>query len=145
MVYRWHNMLWEDAEDKDRSGRPGNVTFWQNVKRLRDILNSDWRLSVRMLRSPEKAPKQSETRQEEYHHHLVFSSWKRTFAHRLQCDGALRETLCGNTILTAVLRGLGTIRTSCPRGLRRNSRATILSLSTSVKHVKVLRCNFYLC
>lgn len=60
MVYCWHKMFQEgreDAEDEDRSGRPSTSHSDQNVKKVRNMLNSDRRLSVRMLADECNIPK----------------------------------------------------------------------------------------
>ncbi|GFT72336.1 HTH_48 domain-containing protein [Nephila pilipes] len=52
IVYRWHKMSrvgGEDTEVEDRSGRPKMCHSDQNVKKVRDMLNSDRRLNVRIL------------------------------------------------------------------------------------------------
>jgi len=56
MIYCWHKVFREgreDAEDEDHPGlhpgRPPSANDDKNVKNLRDMLNTDRRMSVRML------------------------------------------------------------------------------------------------
>lgn len=67
MVHYYHKMFWdgrENAEDEDLSRCPYTSHSNQNVEKLRDTLTSDRRQIVKMLGSPEKALKQSDTLQQ---------------------------------------------------------------------------------
>ncbi|GFU16064.1 protein GVQW3 [Trichonephila clavipes] len=51
-VFRWHNMFNEDresVEDEPRAGRPSTSRTAENEQRVRHLLNTDRRLSVRMI------------------------------------------------------------------------------------------------
>lgn len=51
-IFNWHKCFKEgreNVEDEDRSGRPSTSRTDQNVQKVRDVLNSDRRLSVRMI------------------------------------------------------------------------------------------------
>ncbi len=49
-VYGWHKQFregWESIEDDERSGRPSTSKTEEDVVKVREVLNSDRRLSVR--------------------------------------------------------------------------------------------------
>lgn len=51
-VFKWHKLFKdgrESVEDESRAGRPSTSRTDDNVQRVRDVLNSDRRLSVRMI------------------------------------------------------------------------------------------------
>ncbi|XP_023714359.1 protein GVQW3-like, partial [Cryptotermes secundus] len=51
-VFKWHKLFKcgrECVEDEARGGRPSTSRTDDNVQRVRDVLNSDRRLSVRMI------------------------------------------------------------------------------------------------
>lgn len=51
-VFRWHNSFLEgreEVDDEDRAGRPSTTTTADNVTRVRELLISDRRLSVRLM------------------------------------------------------------------------------------------------
>ncbi|KAJ8945832.1 hypothetical protein NQ318_008717 [Aromia moschata] len=51
-IFRWHKAFAEGREDvnnENRAGRPSTSTSDDNVKRVRDLLNTDRRLSVRLI------------------------------------------------------------------------------------------------
>ncbi|KAJ8942388.1 hypothetical protein NQ318_016636 [Aromia moschata] len=51
-MLRWHKAFAEgreDVNDENRAGRPSTSSFDDNVKRMRDLLNTDRRLSVRLI------------------------------------------------------------------------------------------------
>ncbi|KAJ8961109.1 hypothetical protein NQ318_008786 [Aromia moschata] len=49
-IFRWHKAFAEGREDvKNRAGRPSTSSSDDNVKRVRDLLNTDRRLSVRLI------------------------------------------------------------------------------------------------
>ncbi|KAJ8937392.1 hypothetical protein NQ318_015472 [Aromia moschata] len=51
-IFRWHKAFAEgreDVNDENRAGRPSTSSFDDNVKRVRDLLNTDRRLSVRLI------------------------------------------------------------------------------------------------
>ncbi|KAJ8961464.1 hypothetical protein NQ318_014712 [Aromia moschata] len=51
-MFRWHNSVAEgreDVNDKNRVGQPSTSSSDNNVKRVRDLLNTDRRLSVRLI------------------------------------------------------------------------------------------------
>ncbi|GFW54761.1 protein GVQW3 [Trichonephila clavipes] len=51
-VFRWHKMFKEgreSEEDKPRAGRPSTSRTAENEQRVRHLLNTDRRLSVRMI------------------------------------------------------------------------------------------------
>ncbi|KAJ8942515.1 hypothetical protein NQ318_007244 [Aromia moschata] len=51
-IFRWHKAFAEgreDVNDKNRAGRPSTSSSDDNVKRVRDLLNTDRRLSVRLI------------------------------------------------------------------------------------------------
>ncbi|XP_011859854.1 PREDICTED: putative uncharacterized protein FLJ37770 [Vollenhovia emeryi] len=51
-VFKWHKLFKdgrESVEDKPRAGRPSTSRTDDNVQRVRDVLNSNRRLSVRMI------------------------------------------------------------------------------------------------
>ncbi|KAJ8937149.1 hypothetical protein NQ318_006349 [Aromia moschata] len=52
-IFRWHKAFAEDREDvndENRAGQPSTSSSDDNVKRVRDLLNTDRRLSVRLIR-----------------------------------------------------------------------------------------------
>ncbi|KAJ8961763.1 hypothetical protein NQ318_021364 [Aromia moschata] len=51
-IFRWHKAFAEgreDVNDKNRAGRPSTSSSDDNVKCVRDLLNTDRRLSVRLI------------------------------------------------------------------------------------------------
>ncbi|KAJ8940881.1 hypothetical protein NQ318_000618 [Aromia moschata] len=51
-IFRWHKALAEgreDVNDRNRAGRPSTSSSDDNVKRVPDLLNTDRRLSVRLI------------------------------------------------------------------------------------------------
>nr|XP_012148625.1 PREDICTED: putative uncharacterized protein FLJ37770 [Megachile rotundata] len=51
-VFRWHKAFLkgrEKVDDEDRAGRPSTITTANNVTRVKELLNSDRRLSVRLM------------------------------------------------------------------------------------------------
>lgn len=69
MVHHWHKMFRENKQNSKNegySGRPLTFQSNQNMKKLRDMLDSDRRLSGHeqsfLLESPEKISKEGETR-----------------------------------------------------------------------------------
>ncbi|KAJ8958704.1 hypothetical protein NQ318_016431 [Aromia moschata] len=51
-IFRWHKAFAEgreDGNDENRAGRPSTSSSDDNVKRVRDLLNTDRRLSVRLI------------------------------------------------------------------------------------------------
>ncbi|KAJ8936364.1 hypothetical protein NQ318_008728 [Aromia moschata] len=51
-IFRWHKAFAEgreDVNDENRAGRPSTSSSEDNVKRVRDLLNTDCRLSVRLI------------------------------------------------------------------------------------------------
>ncbi|KAJ8934052.1 hypothetical protein NQ318_014534 [Aromia moschata] len=51
-IFRWHKAFAEgreDVNDRNCAGRPSTSSFDDNVKRVRDWLNTDRRLSVRLI------------------------------------------------------------------------------------------------
>ncbi|KAJ8956624.1 hypothetical protein NQ318_013977 [Aromia moschata] len=51
-IFRWHKAFAEgreDVNDEKRAGRPSTSSSDDNVKRVRDLLNTDRRLSVRLI------------------------------------------------------------------------------------------------
>ncbi|XP_033609316.1 protein GVQW3-like [Cryptotermes secundus] len=59
-VYRWHKSLLEGSEevgDEARAGRPSTSTTDENVTRVRELLNSDRRLSIRLMAQTLNIPK----------------------------------------------------------------------------------------
>jgi hypothetical protein len=59
-VYRWHKAFLEGREevgDEARTGRPSTSTTDENVTRVRELLNSDSRLSVRLMAQTLNIPK----------------------------------------------------------------------------------------
>ncbi|KYN15799.1 hypothetical protein ALC57_11971 [Trachymyrmex cornetzi] len=59
-VYPWHKAFLEGREeinDEARAGRPSTITTDENVTRVRELLNSDRRLSVRLVAQILKIPK----------------------------------------------------------------------------------------
>ncbi|KAJ8933794.1 hypothetical protein NQ318_001524 [Aromia moschata] len=51
-IFRWHKAFAEgreDINDENRAGRPSTSSSDDNVKRVRDLLNTDRRLSVRLI------------------------------------------------------------------------------------------------
>ncbi|KAJ8942145.1 hypothetical protein NQ318_021654 [Aromia moschata] len=51
-IFRWDKAFAEgrdDVNDENRAGRPSTSSFDDNVKRMRDLLNTDRRLSVRLI------------------------------------------------------------------------------------------------
>lgn len=81
MVYRWYRMFCEGrkgAMKKTALDARQHHILTQNLKKLKDMLNSDRPLSVNVqsfsLGSPEKDPKQKETRQEGDQKHFMSSS-----------------------------------------------------------------------
>ncbi|KAJ8954534.1 hypothetical protein NQ318_000768 [Aromia moschata] len=51
-IFRWHKAFAEGREDvngENRAGRPSTSSSDDNVKRVRDLLNTDRRLSVRLI------------------------------------------------------------------------------------------------
>ncbi|KAJ8947781.1 hypothetical protein NQ318_017054 [Aromia moschata] len=51
-IFRWHKAFAEgreDVNDENRAGRPSTSSSDDNVKRVRDLLNTDRRLSVRLI------------------------------------------------------------------------------------------------
>ncbi|KAJ8944208.1 hypothetical protein NQ318_014570 [Aromia moschata] len=51
-IFRWHKAFAEgreDVNDENRAGRPSISSSDDNVKRVRDLLNTDRRLSVRLI------------------------------------------------------------------------------------------------
>ncbi|KAJ8949364.1 hypothetical protein NQ318_012029 [Aromia moschata] len=51
-IFRWHKAFAEcreDVNDENRAGRPSTSSSDDNVKRVRDLLNIDRRLSVRLI------------------------------------------------------------------------------------------------
>ncbi|KAJ8957736.1 hypothetical protein NQ318_017634 [Aromia moschata] len=57
-IFRWHKAKtqpsakaegWEDVNDENRAGRPSISSSDDNVNRVRDLLNTDRRLSVRLI------------------------------------------------------------------------------------------------
>ncbi|KAJ8957114.1 hypothetical protein NQ318_007329 [Aromia moschata] len=51
-IFRWHKAFAEgreDVNDENRAGRPSSSSSDDNVKRVRDLLNTDRRLSVRLI------------------------------------------------------------------------------------------------
>ena len=51
-VFRWHKVFLEgreEVEDEARAGRPSTITTDDNVTRVKELLNTDRRLSVRLL------------------------------------------------------------------------------------------------
>ncbi|KAJ8959843.1 hypothetical protein NQ318_011576 [Aromia moschata] len=59
-VFRWHKAFLdgrEEVDDEDRTGRPSTTTTADNVTRVRELLNSDRRLSVRLMADMLNIPK----------------------------------------------------------------------------------------
>jgi hypothetical protein len=59
-VFRWLKLFKngrEEVEDDPRSGRPSNSKSDKNVSRFRDLLNTDRRMSVRMIEDTLSIPK----------------------------------------------------------------------------------------
>nr|XP_012140868.1 PREDICTED: putative uncharacterized protein FLJ37770 [Megachile rotundata] len=59
-VFRWHKAFLkgrEEVDDEDRAGRPSTTTTADNVTRMRELLNSDRRLSVRLMTDMLNIPK----------------------------------------------------------------------------------------
>ncbi|KAJ8935472.1 hypothetical protein NQ318_009597 [Aromia moschata] len=59
-VSRWHKAFLdgrEEVDDEDRAGRPSTTTTADNVTRVRELLNSDRRLSVRLMADMLTIPK----------------------------------------------------------------------------------------
>ncbi|KAJ8947775.1 hypothetical protein NQ318_017047 [Aromia moschata] len=51
-IFRWHKAFAEgreDVNDENRAGRPSTSSSDDNVKRVRDLLNTDHHLSVRVI------------------------------------------------------------------------------------------------
>ncbi|KAJ8937531.1 hypothetical protein NQ318_000356 [Aromia moschata] len=48
-IFRWHKAFAEGREDVNRAGRPSTSSSDDNVKRVRDLLNTDRRISVRLI------------------------------------------------------------------------------------------------
>ncbi|KAJ8946179.1 hypothetical protein NQ318_001691 [Aromia moschata] len=51
-IFRWHKAFAEgreDVNDENRAGRPSTSSSDDNVKRVRDLLNTDHRLSVCLI------------------------------------------------------------------------------------------------
>ncbi|KAJ8935206.1 hypothetical protein NQ318_002899 [Aromia moschata] len=51
-IFRWHKAFAEgrdDVNDENRAGRPSTSSSDDNVKRVRDLLNTDRRRSVRLI------------------------------------------------------------------------------------------------
>ncbi|KAJ8947218.1 hypothetical protein NQ318_001504 [Aromia moschata] len=51
-IFRWHKAFTEGREevnDENRAGRPSTSSSDDNVKRVRDLLNTDRRLNVRLI------------------------------------------------------------------------------------------------
>ncbi|KAJ8942279.1 hypothetical protein NQ318_005597 [Aromia moschata] len=49
-IFRWLSAFGrEDVNDENRAGRPSTSSSDDNVKRVRDLLNTDRRLSVRLI------------------------------------------------------------------------------------------------
>ncbi|XP_029163422.1 protein GVQW3-like [Nylanderia fulva] len=60
MIFRWHKMFVESREEVDdepRPGRPSTTLTDENVQKIRHKLNSDRRLSVRMIAEECNMPK----------------------------------------------------------------------------------------
>jgi len=59
-VYRWHEAFAEgreDVNDEERSGRPSTSKTEENETRVRNLLNTDGRLSVRLIAETLNIPK----------------------------------------------------------------------------------------
>lgn len=59
-VFRWHQAFLEGRKevcDEDRAGRPSTSTNTDNVTRVRNVLNSDRRLSIRLIAQMLNLPK----------------------------------------------------------------------------------------
>lgn len=59
-VFWWHKVFLEgreEVDDEDRAGRPSTTTTADNVKWVRELLNSDRRLSVRLMADMLNIPK----------------------------------------------------------------------------------------
>ncbi|XP_057662561.1 uncharacterized protein LOC130897628 isoform X5 [Diorhabda carinulata] len=59
-VFRWHQAFLEGREevaDEDRAGRPSTSTNTDNVTRVRKVLNTDRRLSIRLIAQMLNLPK----------------------------------------------------------------------------------------
>nr|XP_012152451.1 PREDICTED: putative uncharacterized protein FLJ37770 [Megachile rotundata] len=59
-VFQWHKPFLkgqEEVDDEDRAGRPSTTTTADNVTRVRELLNSDRRLSVRLMADMLNIPK----------------------------------------------------------------------------------------
>jgi len=48
-VFRWHSGGRESVEDLERCGRPSTATSDKSIAKVRDLLSSDRRLSLRMM------------------------------------------------------------------------------------------------
>ncbi|KAJ8958044.1 hypothetical protein NQ318_002051 [Aromia moschata] len=48
-IFRWHKAFADDVNDENRAGRPSTSSSDDNVKRVRDLLNTYRRLSVRLI------------------------------------------------------------------------------------------------
>jgi len=48
-VFRWHGGGRESVENLERSGRPSTATSDKSIAKVRDMLNSGRRLSLRMM------------------------------------------------------------------------------------------------
>ncbi|XP_071453429.1 protein GVQW3-like [Hetaerina americana] len=60
MIFRWHKMFVEgreEVDDEPRPGRPSTTLTGESVRKIRDVLNSDRRLSVRMIAEQCNVPK----------------------------------------------------------------------------------------
>jgi len=57
-VFKWFKTFsegWESVEDESRSGRPSTSRNDENVERIRDLVRSDRRLTVRLIADEIKA------------------------------------------------------------------------------------------
>ncbi|GFW24708.1 uncharacterized protein TNCV_2405711 [Trichonephila clavipes] len=62
-VFEWHKLFRvsrERVEDDDRSGCPSNSEINQNVSRVKNLLNSDCKMSIRMIAEELNIPQTQE-------------------------------------------------------------------------------------
>ncbi|XP_018355139.1 PREDICTED: putative uncharacterized protein FLJ37770 [Trachymyrmex septentrionalis] len=82
-VFRWHQAFLEGREevaDEDRAGRPSTSTNTDNVTRVHKVLNSDRRLSIRLIAQMLNLPKSVV-------HDIVTEHLNmRKVSHRLSCE-----------------------------------------------------------
>ena len=63
-VFRWHKLFLEgreNVEDEPRSGRPSTSKTDENVERVRALVGSDRRLTIRMMSEQLKAQEKSDS------------------------------------------------------------------------------------